>query len=66
MGWENYKHSNGIIAATAIKEELREYIIIKVYIYIYKRSLWTTLYRLYFKKNFIGLLLMTLRECALS
>ena len=28
------KHSNGIIAAIAIKEELGEYITIKVYIYI--------------------------------
>ena len=28
------KYSNRIIAATAIKEELREYITIKVYIYI--------------------------------
>ena len=28
------KHSNGIIAAIAIKEELREYITTKVYIYI--------------------------------
>ena len=28
------KYSNGIIAATAIKEKLGEYITIKVYIYI--------------------------------
>ena len=28
------KHSNGIIAVTAIKEELGEYITIKVYIYV--------------------------------
>ena len=28
------KHSNRIIAATAIKEELGEYITIKVYIYV--------------------------------
>ena len=28
------KHSNGIIAATATKEELGEYITIKVYIYM--------------------------------
>ena len=28
------KHSNKIIAATAVKEELGEYITIKVYIYI--------------------------------
>ena len=28
------KHNNGIIAATAIKEELGEYVTIKVYIYM--------------------------------
>ena len=39
------KHSNGIIAATVIKEELREYITIKVYIYVQEKfidyTLWT-------------------------
>ena len=33
------KHNNRIIAVIAIKEKLEEYITIKVYIYIYKRSL---------------------------
>ena len=60
------KYSNRIIAATAIKEELGEYVTIKVYIYIYKRSLRTIPYGLYFRKNFIGLLPITLREYALS
>ena len=60
------KYSNGIITAIATKEELREYITIKVYIYIYKRSLQTTPYRLYSRKNSTGLLLMTLKKYTLN
>ena len=58
------KHSNRIITAIAIKKELGEYITIKAY--IYKRSLQTILYRLYSRKNSIGLLPMTLKEYTLS
>ena len=58
------KHSNRIIAATAIKKELGEYITIKVY--IYKRSLQTIPYRLYSRKNSMGLLPMILKEYTLN
>ena len=56
------KYDNGIITAIAIKKKLREYITTNRYIYIYKRSLQTIPYRLYSRKNSIGLLPITLKK----
>ena len=45
------KYNNGIIAVIAIKEELKEYITIKVYIYIQKKFTDYTLQTI-FQKEF--------------
>ena len=47
------KYSNRIIAATAIKEELGEYIIIKGYIYVQKEFIDYTLQTI-FQEEFYG------------